>query len=174
MNAGWHEARIEGTSGGAVFSPCRKWRYALFRRFAGGQGLVAFIGLNPSTADETLNDPTVTRCCRFAERWGFEQMVMLNLFAYRATDPRVMRAAADPVGRSNDAALVHFAYSAQKVIACWGNHGRHRGRSAAVRQLLAAELPTLRLHCLGITGQGEPKHPLYLRGTTEPRQLPTE
>lgn len=176
MNDWWDKTVVRDPQGGAVFSPCRRWRFVLWRPTArdGGKGTVAFIGLNPSTADELVNDPTVTRCLNFAAVWGYAGMVMLNAFAFRATDPRVMRRAPDPVGFENDAALVGFARMANLVIACWGNHGRHRGRSAAVQRLLAAEVPTLRLHCLGITGSGEPKHPLYLRGTTEPRALATD
>jgi hypothetical protein len=117
---------------------------------------IAFVGLNPSTADEVKNDPTVTRCINYAQRWGYGGMWMLNLFAYRATDPNIMKAQADPVGPENDRSILEVYSQARLSIACWGTHGAHRDRG---RQVIA-QLPAL--HCLGITKAGYPKHPLYL------------
>ena len=85
----------------AVFSPCRTYRYALSRVWAADKPYALFIGLNPSTADETLDDPTIRRCIDFAKRWGYGGLVMANLFAYRATDPAVMKRAAEPVRRAH-------------------------------------------------------------------------
>lgn len=144
----------------AEFSPCRRWRYSLFREFDSGSGTVAFIGLNPSTADETTNDPTVSRCLRFAHAWGFGQMHMLNIFAWRDTDPHGMKAAGDSVGPNNDRELRRTALSADLVVACWGVHGAHLGRGEYVANQLLADVP---LQCFGLTKEGHPKHPLYLR-----------
>src|SRR5271157_168450 len=91
---------------GATFSLCRTWRYKLWRRWSAAVPMVTFIGLNPSTADEINDDPTVRRCLGFARRWGFGGMSMLNVFAYRSTNPRALRAATDPVGPRNGAALL--------------------------------------------------------------------
>ncbi len=145
----------------AVFSEFRTHRYALFRQWNDGDR-VMFIGLNPSTADETLNDPTVRRCIGFAQAWGFGGLVMTNIFAYRATDPQVMKAQADPIGADNDAHLIRLASECRLVIAAWGTHGDHIGRGAQVRSMLPG------LHALRITKGGHPAHPLYLPAALQP------
>jgi hypothetical protein len=119
-----------------------------------------FIGLNPSTATEVEDDPTVRRCQGYAQAWGYGGLVMTNLFAFRATDPRVMKAAPDPVGPENDRYLLDAARRAGLVMATWGNHGAFRGRSREVVGMLKGE--GVELMCLKMTGQGEPGHPLYL------------
>jgi hypothetical protein len=151
----------------AVFSPCRTWRYVLTRRWRGGGTVCAFIGLNPSTADETLNDPTIRRCMGFAKRWGHSALYMLNLFAYRATDPAVMRAAPYPDGVENWAWILRVALSADLVVCAWGAHGEFLGRAESVAVNLQAN--GVRLHHLGLTAAGHPRHPLYLRADLEPQ-----
>lgn len=149
----------------ASFSPCRRYRYTLTRvlRPKSLVPCIAFIGLNPSTADEHSDDPTIRRCWKFAERWGFAEMIMLNLFAYRATDPGEMKASADPVGDANDAAIVRIASNPDvtRIVVAWGVHGVHRGRGAKVLASLSA-VAGPKLHCLGRTKDGHPRHPLYL------------
>ncbi len=140
----------------ARFSDCRRYRYTLWRTWSGNPGYVMFVGLNPSTADEVRDDPTVRRCIGFAKSWGFGAMCMTNLFAFRATKPEAMKAAKDPVGPENDRHLRRVARKASLVVAAWGVHGTYLGREAVVR----GKLP--RLHCLGLTRDGLPKHPLYL------------
>lgn len=125
--------------------------------------MVAFIGLNPSTADETTNDPTVTRCINFAKDWGFGGMFMLNIFAYRATDPDEMKAVVSPIGKENDDVLIQYDKEAALTIACWGNHGSHMGRGKEVLGMIS------RLYCLGWNKTLAPKHPLYLPSDTKPR-----
>lgn len=147
----------------AELSPCRRYRYALWRTWDETLPRVMFIGLNPSTADETADDPTLRRTMDFARRWGFGGVGNGNLFAWRATDPRAMMAAADPVGPDNDRWLRRLAADAGLVVAAWGNHGVFQGRSAAVRDLLPV------LHCLKLNASGEPAHPLYQRADTSPR-----
>lgn len=149
---------------GACFSPCRTWRYGLWRRWGEGEDrLLMVIGLNPSTADETEDDPTIRRCIRFAKDWGHSGLIMVNLFAFRATDPEVMRRAADPIGPRNNLFLDVYAYSASLILAAWGVHGDYGGRAARVCQLLARPL-----HCLGKTKEGFPRHPLYVAAATKP------
>lgn len=144
---------------GTRFSADRMYRYELWRRWGEGP-LLNFVMLNPSTADEVDNDQTVERCERRARQLGYDGLVVTNLFAFRATAPRAMKAAADPVGSENDAAILAVAGRAALVIAAWGAHGGFRGRSQQVRQLFCEiGLP---LHCLALTQSGEPKHPLYL------------
>lgn len=113
----------------ARFSPCRRYRYELWRRWDVPTAPFAmFIGLNPSTADETADDPTIRRCIRFARDWGFGGLLMTNLFAFRATDPAVMKAEAEPVGPENSAIIQSNACNAGIIIAAWGVHGVHMGR----------------------------------------------
>lgn len=156
----------------AIFSPCRTWRYTLTRRWnstlfdpigevASPARLAAFIGLNPSTADETQDDPTVRRCIQYAKDWGYGGMVMLNIFAFRATDPRVMMAAPDPVGPDNNRALLICGAQASIVVAAWGTHGNFQNRHQNILKLFQEAGVTL--HCLKKTKDGLPGHPLYLR-----------
>jgi hypothetical protein len=147
-----------------LFSPCRAYRYTLWREwdpiFNGGERYVCFIGLNPSTADEVKNDPTIRRCIGFAMRWGYSALCMVNLFAFRATDPGEMMSAADPVGPENDAWLVKCADSAGLVVAAWGVNGNYEGRASQVSKMISG------MQCLGFTSNGSPRHPLYVRADT--------
>lgn len=145
----------------AVLSPCRTYRYELWRRWSNAPACV-FVGLNPSTADETNDDPTIRKCVGYAKRWGYGSLCMVNLFAFRATQPKDMLAAADPVGPENDATLQRLARSAAIIIAAWGNDGGHLGRDKVVIEMLPA------LHCLKRNKDGSPAHPLYLRGDATP------
>jgi hypothetical protein len=161
--------RLGTKTSGAVFSPCRKYRYELWRNWGPGRKL-AFIGLNPSTADETRNDPTVTRCINFAKRDGFAGMVMLNIFGLRSTDPaRLLSRRADPVGHGTNAAILKWLRRHPEVlgVACWGSHRSVFERQADILAL-AAQARTSLL-CLGVNQDGSPKHPLYLRGDTSIR-----
>lgn len=147
--------------GGATITDC--YRYDLWRRW-GAQGADAmFVCLNPSTADDLDDDPTLRRCIGFARSWGFGGVRIGNLFAYRAQDPRQMLRAPDPVGPRNDEYLLAMAQSAAIVVAAWGNLCGHLGRGARVRQLLP------RLHYLRLTQSGQPGHPLYLPATLMPQ-----
>ena len=143
---------------GAVLSPCGRYRYSLTRMFFTGRGRVLFIMLNPSTADAETDDPTIRRCIGFAHRWGFQELAVANLFAWRATDPRELRRADDPVGPENDRHLMMMSGCADAVIAAWGARGSYRNRAAEVLDLLEGTVEHL-----GLTKQGNPKHPLYLR-----------
>lgn len=148
---------------GAQFSKDRKYRYALWRTWQVGDGHVMFIGLNPSTADETKDDPTIRRCIGFAKRLGYGGIHMLNLFAFRATSPNDLKRAADPVGPENDKFLRMYFDVLGFNIACWGTHGDFMGRGDKVIELLGRE----DLQCFSITKNGQPKHPLYLRRDAE-------
>lgn len=147
----------------AVFSDCRRYRYLLTREWAPGLPSLCVIGLNPSTADETTDDPTIRRCIGFAKREGMGGLVMLNLFAWRATDPRDMKRALDPIGPANDAVIE--AVTLDRLVLCaWGVHGAYRLRDAAVIARLA-QLGRQTVS-LGTTKAGQPKHPLYLAAAT--------
>lgn len=147
-----------------VFSQDRLHRYTLWRDIdmLGDRGFCAFVCLNPSTADEQQDDPTVRRCIDFSKRWGFRAFVMLNIFAYRATDPSVMKAAADPIGAANDFHLKAVARRADLVVAAWGNHGDFMGRGKQVFSMIP------NLYALKVTKTGNPQHPLYLPKASKP------
>ena len=121
--------------------------------------MLCWVGLNPSTADEAKLDPTLTRIAGFTTAAGFEAFKMLNLFAFRATDPHDMERAADPVGPDNDAALLEQTEGLDVVLA-WGNGGAFRDRGASVVRRLEEE--GRRLWVLQVTAIGMPQHPLYL------------
>lgn len=150
----------------AVYSPCEAYRYALTRVWQPRGRKALFVMLNPSTATEVQNDPTVERCERRARALGFGAFRVTNIFAYRATDPKVMRAQGDPVGPGNDAAIVEGAAWADQIICGWGSHGAHLERGAAVTALLRAT--GLPLYHLGLTQAGAPKHPLYIGYQVQP------
>lgn len=147
----------------AVFSPCRTWRYTLARMWLpSAKGTCLFVGLNPSTADETKDDPTVRRMIRFAMDWGYGGVTVCNIFALRSTDPRklhdVLRWHA--VGPDNDEHLAREAARHELVVAAWGNHGRLHGRGDEVEVILRA---SGEVFALGVNASGQPKHPLYVR-----------
>lgn len=149
---------------GAEFSPCGQYRYTLWRRLGMGDRAVAFVGLNPSTATATTDDPTIRRCIGFARAWGFDWLYMLNLHAFRSTDPRGLAHAVDPVGPANWEALQNFGRKADMLVAAWGANELHGAAREYAERLYA--LP--RTHCLGTTKSGAPRHPLYLPASTLP------
>jgi hypothetical protein len=155
---------------GATFSRCRRWRYLLWRRWDESKPLANFLMLNPSTADEFKLDPSCTRARKYAERWGYGGLIVTNIFGWRATDPKVMRAVRDPVGRGNDRAILQAARDSALVVCAWGTHGEHLSRGAEVVQLLSRE--GVPLHSLRVTAGGHPSHPLYLPQTLTPSPFP--
>jgi hypothetical protein len=151
----------------AVYSPCLQFRYLLTREWQTKGPRALFVMLNPSTATEAQNDPTVERCERRARTLRFGAFRVCNIFAYRATDPRVMRAATDPVGPLNDASIADSVDWADQVICAWGTHGAYLGRGAQVEGLLRGMGAAL-WH-LGLTKDGHPKHPLYIGYDLQPQ-----
>jgi hypothetical protein len=149
-----------GDAGAAWFSQDRRYRYLLTRRWGDPHRWMTFIMLNPSTADAFADDPTIRRCTEFAKREGCGGLDVVNLFAWRATDPRALRDCADPIGQHNHHFLAErtrgpFTYT----VAAWGAGGALNGRGREVgRQLATAGVSSLL--CLGITKGGHPKHPL--------------
>jgi hypothetical protein len=155
------------TRAGAVFSPCRRWRYRLWRCWDPSKPVANFLMLNPSTADERRLDPSCTRARNYAERWGYGALVVTNIFGWRATDPEEMKSVENPVGPGNDRAILKAAKQARLVVCAWGNHAEHRGRGEEVLRLLAG----VRLHALRVNSSGHPAHPLYLPSTLLPRKF---
>ena len=149
----------------AIYSNCERYRYALTRVWQDGP-TVSFVMLNPSTATEIQNDPTVERCERRARTLGFGGFRVTNIFAWRDTDPQKMRAAANPIGPHNDAAIINAANWCDTLICGWGTHGAFLARGRAVETLLSAtDKP---LHHLGLSKAGHPKHPLYIPYVQQP------
>ena len=158
----------ETTTSTAVISPCGLYRYILTRTWSAAEKIV-WIMLNPSTADASLDDPTIRRCVGFSKQWGAGGIEVYNLFAFRATQPTELRTAADPIGISNDAFLSAIPQD-RKIVVAWGGSGPLlnviRPRSEQVRRILAHR----KLECLGYSVKsGQPKHPLYLAAITERR-----
>ena len=162
-----------GMRSAAIFSDCERYRYRLWREWDRGKGAIAFLMLNPSTADERVNDPTIERCQRRAVAMGYGRLEIVNLFPLRATDPAVMMADADPVGpRGRADGAILDAVSAASITVCgWGNHGGHLGRADAVTRIIALVGLRNRLHALKITGKGHPQHPLYVGYSVKPKRI---
>lgn len=146
--------------GGATFSQCGKYRYSLYRIWSSEKPLVAFIGLNPSTANESTDDRTIRRVKGFAKREDFGWFVMLNLFALVSPYPKDLELSADPLGQ-NDAFLFAEAARCSAVVFCWGAFPQARQRAKKVEEMFPGAL------CLGKTKEGAPRHPLYLSQTTK-------
>lgn len=151
---------------GADFSPCGRYRYRLWRQWGEGSRVV-FVGLNPSTADASRDDPTIRRCIGFAQRWGHARFDIVNLFAFRATQPVDLRAALEPEGPDNLKAIRHAVNVSSAVIACWGHMGGWRDQDRRVLPLLPDDT-----RCLGTTKGGHPRHPLFVRYGTPLVPLP--
>jgi hypothetical protein len=160
------------TPNGAHISECGKYRYALWRSWEGGNGkYVNFVMLNPSTADATINDATIRLCIGYAKRWGYSGIVVTNLYAYRATDPKDLFSVAADLRRGKENAywLALAANGAGLIVAAWGNHGTKDGRSLAVRQLFQSWGKTM--FFLRVSKNGEPCHPLRLPKSLIPTML---
>ena len=147
----------------AEISDCKKYRYALWRHWGEGKSYAMFIGLNPSTADDKIDDPTIRRCMAYAKAWGYDGLCMTNLFAYRATLPDKMKRSRDPVGPETDKWLKKMAKKAGVVVAAWGVHGQFMQRDQEVKAMIQP------LHHLRLTKRGYPGHPLYLPKTLVPQ-----
>lgn len=165
MTAAEHALLSFGFDSGATFSPCRTWRYHLWRSWGDREHRVAFIGLNPSTADETVDDPTIRKCIGFAKRWGFGAYDMLNLFGWRSTDPMGLLEATNPVGSENNAVIAEVCRNAHRIVFAWGRHNA-RVRALVQKRLAAAPWLAVPATCevgtLGRAQDGSPRHPLML------------
>lgn len=147
----------------ATISPCGLYRYTLTRIWNPDEVSMCFIMLNPSTADAERDDPTIRKCIALArsQRWSRGGIVVVNLFAYRATEPADMLAAADPIGPDNDEHIRRVMGGCHPCVAAWGTKGGHKGRDRAVLEMF--KVSGTPLWCLEKTKDGHPKHPLYHR-----------
>ena len=143
----------------ATFSSCRAYRYSLSRIWDKKKKYVMFIGLNPSTANEERDDPTIRRCANYAKDWGYGGFMMVNLFAYRTTLPSNLKKVKYPVGSENDKYILILSKKADITVAAWGNNGNLYSRDKQVFNLVPS------LMCLRINKSGQPAHPLYLKNS---------
>ena len=147
---------LAGVTGWGFFDQPHTHRYLLARSWEPHLPTLAWVMLNPSTADAFADDPTIRRCVSFARRDGYGGIKVLNLFALRATDPAQLRGHPNPVGACNDRILA--AHARGSVVAAWGAGGALNGRGTEVaRRLVSAGVVLL---CLGVTKDGHPVHPL--------------
>ena len=155
----------------AEVSECGQYRYRLSRRW--GPGLpTLFIMLNPSTADAEIDDPTIRRCMGFAKSWGRDGIEVVNLFAFRATSPKDMQTAADPVGPENEVHVEEAVAECFEVICAWGAHGSFKAQDMVMQRWLR-EAGVFQPYSLGETVDGQPRHPLYLKANLQPRSYPS-
>lgn len=188
---------MEYTSGGATISPDGLYRYRLWREWRGthdpknwrwygvkdgagqeiGEPLAClFVMLNPSTADGTVDDPTIRRCVGFAKRWDYERLEVVNLFAYRATKPedwiKVAGMGGDPVGWQNCEYVKNVAAAAGLIVCAWGAHGGFAGQDQTMRGWLEEGNSKLVHYALGFTKDKQPRHPLYMPWVATLQRMP--
>ena len=145
----------------AVFSSCRKYRYSLTRAWNLTGNYVLFIGLNPSIADELIDDPTLKRCINFTKDWGYGGLIMVNLFAYVSTHPSELKNTKLPIGKENDKHILKNHQKSQLTVIAWGNDGYLYDRDKEVLAIIDSPM------CLNINKSGQPAHPLYQKKDQE-------
>ncbi len=148
----------------AVISPCGRYRYLLRRSWNHDRMRALFIMLNPSTADADVDDATIRSCARLCRSWGHGSFEVINLFGWRATDPRELEKADDPVGPRNDQIAEGAMGRCDVTICAWGAHQIAKERAHTMRALILSNRPVA--FCLGMTKSGAPKHPLYIKTGT--------
>ncbi|VEE84266.1 Uncharacterized protein conserved in bacteria [Streptococcus milleri] len=138
----------------AIISKDKIYRYKLSRTWDSTKPTILFIGLNPSIANENVDDPTITRCINFAKDWGYGTLLMANLFAFRSTYPKDIYLIDDPIGKDNDHYLLECVTQSDLIVACWGNNGTYMNREKVITELVP------NLYCLQKNKNGTPHHPL--------------
>ena len=147
----------------AIFSPCETYRYSLTRIWNHKKKPILFIGLNPSTADENNDDPTIRKCMHYVYQWGFGGLIMVNLFAFRATLPNDLKKSKFPVGKNNNQFIINAAQKSEMTIVAWGNDGQLYGRDNEVLELISNPM------CINTNKTGQPAHPLYQKNDATPK-----
>ena len=146
----------------AIISNCKKFRYRLWRVWDETKPQVLFIMLNPSTADENNDDPTIRRCINFAKSWGYGGMYVGNLFAFRTVYPKELKEVGFPIGAENESHLIAMKELCDKVVCAWGNQFEAPSRITDIFD---------DLYCIELSKTGIPKHPLYLKKELKPIRL---
>ena len=157
FKAHYNQNGIDST---AVYSSCKKYRYSLTKTIPNPESSLLFILLNPSTATEFTNDPTVSRCQARTKILGFDSFRVCNLFAYRTKSPQIMKNCLDPIGPQNDLLLRESMLWATKIICAWGSHGTYLSRAKKINKMIA--LLGVTTYHFGLTKTNQPKHPLYI------------
>jgi hypothetical protein len=147
----------------ALFTEDKVYRYSLSRVWDNSKPYVLFVGLNPSTADENKDDPTIRKCINYAKYWGYGGLRMANLFAFRATLPIDLKQANKPVGIDNDRHIKSLSKGADMIVIAWGNDGSYLGRDKEVLKLIKSPM------CLNINKSRQPSHPLYQKKIISPQ-----
>lgn len=153
----------------AIISGCGQYRYTLDREFGSAAPVLLWVMLNPSKADAEKDDPTIRKCIGFTGRLGYERLRVVNLFAWRATNPNDLADPVDPVGPENERHLARSITYADRVIVAWGAHqipGFRQQKIGQVARVLEI-MGHRRLECLGTSKDGSPRHPLMLPYATQ-------
>lgn len=148
----------------AVISDCGRYRYLLRRTWSHAKPRLLYVMLNPSTADASLDDATIRSCVRLADGHGYGSIEVVNVFAWRATDPKELLTASDPVGPNNQNAVEAAIMRCDVVVFAWGAFPPAHERSTYIRNLVSSHRPAA--YCFGKTKAGAPKHPLYIKSGT--------
>lgn len=148
----------------ARLSDCGKYRYLLRRTWDHDKPRILFVMLNPSTADAEVDDATIRSCIRLSKSWGYGSFEVINLFGFRATDPKDMADAEHPVGPDNDRIAAAAIQRCDMAVCAWGAHWMAETRAREMVRLITAKRPVA--YCLGTTKSGAPKHPLYIKSGT--------
>ncbi len=146
----------------AIISEDTRYRYELRRIWQTKTGLVAWVMLNPSTADANVDDPTIRRCMGYTARWGYGGMIIVNLFALRSTNSNNLYRSTQPIGQDNDQYIIRASDEAAMTIAAWGDKGEYLKRDEFIMSILVEP------YYLALTKKGNPCHPLYLLKGLEP------
>lgn len=166
-NTRLRSAETQAVRSWALYSDCEQYRYRLRRIWsAESPSRVAFLMLNPSTASEIANDPTVERCERRARQMGYGGFEVVNIFAYRATNPKALYNVKDPAGQHHLQAIDDAISTNDSLICAWGAHGKLNDQGARIRDFVFARSDAV--YHLGLTKHGEPRHPLYLSYDVSP------
>lgn len=155
------------SSAGAVFSPCERYRYRLWRVWDAAKPKACFVMLNPSIANETILDPTVSRCKKRSEMLGYGGLEVVNLFGLRSTDPKALYEVSDPVGPDNPEAIYDAVEDCAIAICAWGSHGKLKNAGKPIMRSLQVFFPE-KTHYLKLNSDGSPAHPLYLSYDLKP------
>lgn len=169
IRAAAQQIDLGGIGRDAIISECGKYRYLLQRSWDYRRQAVCFIMLNPSTADALKDDPTIRRCIGFARALGFGQLEVVNLFGWRATDPKELTLAIDPIGTENDTTLIASAKVCNMTICAWGVNGGYKQRDKTVIKLLRDN--GIKPYALRLSKHGHPSHPLYLPASLQPTEI---
>lgn len=152
----------------AIISDCGNFRYQLNRVWDESLPIVPFIMLNPSTADGNIDDPTIRRCVGFAKQWGYGGLIVVNLYALRATNPKSLLESVNPFGDDNQLYLEKIFNDYNLIVAAWGNSSV-LSKIQKSNKLPLKGLQCSKLHYIELSQDGTPKHPLYLKYTDSPK-----